>query len=468
MSTLSWIIIVLLTAYVLTFIAKKFFKKDSFLGMFVLLKTQKLTSVVEWLSKFKIIETLSIIGVGIGFGAFGIDYLNRNKKLSKFKRFVLFIFYSFIISLITYVLFGNVFLNNPVLSSWAGIVIILFTGFLGLSGLTLASLAVSGIDIIIKTFAGETAAPGVGLILPGIKMPKIDFVVPWYGWLILIFAAMVHEFFHGAMLKRLKLKIKSIGIILFGGLVPFGAFVEPDEKEIKKKNKHDVVKMYSAGPTSNAVLALIFFIITAGILMIAAPFTTTPEYTTLGLKVINVYETVTVAGVDYKSPVYGVLEKNDLIVSVNDVDIKTINNIVSATNKEQENKFVIKNLTTQEERIEYIQPNEKGTYGFTGDIYIRLNETQEDFLLNEVPIQQRKPVLRLVVSILSWIALLNLLIASVNFLPTVPFDGGFISQVIFSRYLKKGTEKKKIKKVSKFFGWLIVLLILLNIIPYFL
>jgi membrane-associated protease RseP (regulator of RpoE activity) len=466
MNSLYWIAIVLTTAIILTYIFKKIFKTDSFLGVFVLLKTQKLTFIVDWLSKKKFIERLSIIGIAIGFGAFGIDYLNRNKKVSKFKRFNLFVFYTLVICIITYFLFGNIFLNNPILPFWAGIVIILFTGLLGLSGLTLASLAVSGIDIVIKTIVGKTAAPGVGLILPGIKMPKVDFFVPWYGWIILIFAAMIHEFCHGSMLKRLKLKIKSIGVILFGGLIPFGAFVEPDEKEIKKKNKHEVMKMYSAGPTSNAIIAIIFFIIIVGILAISSSLVSSPEYTVHGLKVIDVYETIPVDGTYYPSPVFGVLEKDNLIVSINDKNIHSQTDVISATKKDQENKFVIKNISTQEEKTEYITPNEKGTYGFSAEIYVQMNDTQEYHVLSEIP-NQRNKTLVLIVSILTWIALLNFLIASVNFLPTVPFDGGFMSQVIFSRYLK-GTEKSKTKKIARFFGYLIVFLILLNIIPYFL
>jgi membrane-associated protease RseP (regulator of RpoE activity) len=54
-------------------------------------------------------------------------------------------------------------------------------------------------------------------------------------------------------------------------------------------------------------------------------------------------------------------------------------------------------------------------------------------------------------------------------MPTVPFDGGFISQNIFSRYLnKKNSKKIRMKKVAKFFGIFILILFLLNIIPYFL
>jgi Zn-dependent protease len=467
MNFLYWAGLVILIAIILTYICKKIFKLDSFLGVFVLLKTKKLMFIVEWLSKKKIIEIFAKIGIGFGFGAFGIDYLNRNKKLSNFKRIVLFLFNTIVICLIIYFLFGGFLLSNPILSTWGVILIIIFTGILGLSGLTLASLAVSGIDIVIKTIAGETAMPGVGLILPGIKMPKIDFLVPWYGWIILIFSAAIHEFFHGAMIKRLKMKIKSIGVILFGGLVPFGAFVEPDEKEVKKKSKHEVIKMYSSGPTSNVLVALVFGAIMLIIIGLSGPLNIVPDYEILGLKVDGVYETITIDGVEYLSPAHNILEKDDLIISINDIDIVSLNNVKTASSIDQENKFVIQNIDTKEERIEYIQPNEKGTYGFQGQIYVMISDSQEIVPITNLANVNKHP-LRPLIAVLMWIALLNFLIASVNFLPTVPFDGGFMSQVIFTRYLKKGTDKKKKSRVAKFFGWLILFLLILNVVPYFL
>lgn len=458
MSFLSWAFIVLIALAIIAFLAKKILKLDNFLGLFILVKTKKLMSIVEWLSKKKFVEKLATIGVVVGFGAFGIDYLNRNKKTSKLKRFFLFVFNTFVISFVVYFLVGSVFLNNPMISLWGGYLIIFMTGLMGFSGLTIASLIFSGVDIIIKTLAGETAMPGVGLVLPGIRTPKIDFFIPWYGWIILIFSAAIHEFFHGAMLKKFKLKIKSIGVIL-AGIFPFGAFVEPDQKEMEKTNKHKLVKMYSSGPTSNAVIAVIFFIILFILSIFASPyFSEIESQNRIGIKVTNVSETLSIDGVDVISPAYGVLKEEDLIVSINNEPINNSADIRNATIKDQENKFVLKNLETQEQRTELIKPNEQGTYGFS-----------IDFAENkEFVVPKNYSFLKSLLAIITWIALLNLIISSVNFLPMIPFDGGFMSQVIFSRYLKKGTNKKNMKKVFKFFGILIVLLLLLNVIPYFL
>jgi membrane-associated protease RseP (regulator of RpoE activity) len=462
MTTIMWIILVTLFLVASSFLAKKFFKTDSYLGIFILIKTKKLMKVLDWLSKKKILEKISTIGIVVGFGAFGLDYVHRNKKLSVSKRILLFVLYSLGISLIVYFMFYNVFLGNPMISSWGGYLIIFLTGVLGLSGMTLGSLVYSGIDIIIKTFfLGTTAAPGIGLVLPGIKMPKVNFVIPWYGWIILIFSAAVHEFFHGAMLKRYKLKVKSIGIIL-AGIFPFGAFVEPDEKQIKRKDKHKVMKMYSAGPTSNAIIALIFFII--AFLFSSLLFTNTQGI--YGIQVTNVPETLEIEGQEYISPAYGVLNVDDVVVSVNDQDIKAINDMSDSTIPDEENRIFIINKNTKKERTEYIIPT-KGKYGINGEIVGIDPKTKNIYSLKDYASFNKNPLLLLIYNIIFWIALLNLLISSVNFLPTVPFDGGFMSQVIFSRYLKKGTSKAKSKKIAKFFAILIIILFLANIIPYF-
>ncbi len=454
MTTFTWIILVLVILFVTSYLAKKLLKLESFLGLFILVKTKKLIGVVNWLSKKKIIDRLAVIGIVLGFGAFGLDYLNRNKKTSTLKRICFFMFYTIVLCFITYLLFGNVFLNNPAISLWGGYLIILLTGVMGLAGLTIGSLIFSGIDIIIKTIAGQTAAPGVGLVLPGIKMPKVSFTIPWYGWIILIFSAAVHEFFHGAMLKKFKLKIKSIGVIL-AGILPMGAFVEPDEKQIKKTNKHKIMKMYSAGPTSNAFLAVIFLFIILLLNVFVSPYMTNIESKATGLEITSIYETIDVDGTEVVSPVYGVLKEGDVIVSVNDTPVRSISNFSKIINDE-ENKFVILNTSTKEEKTEYFTPTKNNLFGFTANVY------------NNTDLPKNYFFLKTLLSILMWIALLNLLISSVNFLPTVPFDGGFMSQVIFSRYLKKGTQEKKMKVVKKLFGWLIIFLFIINVIPYFL
>ncbi|MFH1249252.1 MAG: site-2 protease family protein [archaeon] len=94
---------------------------------------------------------------------------------------------------------------------------------------------------------------------------KIDYLPPFYFtyWIIAIgVIALSHEFAHGIFSKFYGVKVKSTG---FGFLGPFiAAFVEPDEKQLIKKNNFSQIVILSAGSFANVIMTLLF-----GIIMIA-------------------------------------------------------------------------------------------------------------------------------------------------------------------------------------------------------
>ena len=72
----------------------------------------------------------------------------------------------------------------------------------------------------------------------------------------------VHEFTHGIFARRYNLKIKSTGFAFlryFPAL--FGAFVEPDEKQMNKSNNFEQKSILSAGVFANTITAILFYII---------------------------------------------------------------------------------------------------------------------------------------------------------------------------------------------------------------
>ena len=90
------------------------------------------------------------------------------------------------------------------------------------------------------------------LVLPGIN-PIIPF---WYGIFALAIGIIVHEFSHGILARRAKIKLKSLGLLLC--IIPIGAFVEPDVNELQTINRSDRLRIFAVGPTSNIVFGLIF------------------------------------------------------------------------------------------------------------------------------------------------------------------------------------------------------------------
>jgi len=351
--------------------------------------------------------------------------------------------------------------SSALIPEWFAIIIVILTGVMGLSGFTLGSLIFSAYDIIAKMFIGQggSACPGVGLVIPGVQMPKVDIFIPWYGWIILIVAAIVHEVSHGVLLRKMKVKLKSMGF-MFASLLPLGAFVEPDEKAIEKKNKRDIARMYSAGPMSNVILAIIFLVL----FLSFTPVMTNYSHSIGASRVDSVYvysidQNTQVCGSVFDSPAYGVLDVNDIIVSVNNKEIMSSSDLSKVVKLKEDNNFVVKSAVTGEVREVILRPNEMGKLGFSVGVIDDPNL--------KVPFKYY--LYKSIFGILLWSALLNFIIATVNYLPSFPFDGGGMSQIIFSDYLdKKHDERKRMKKVAKFFGAIIVILLILNIIPYFL
>lgn len=89
-----------------------------------------------------------------------------------------------------------------------------------------------------------------------IGLPGINPIIPiGYGILALAVAIIVHEFSHGIMARYGKIKVNALGLLFL--IFPIGAFVEPDEKELKKANIKKRSKIFAAGPASNIILAII-------------------------------------------------------------------------------------------------------------------------------------------------------------------------------------------------------------------
>ncbi|MCL5802479.1 MAG: site-2 protease family protein [Thermoplasmataceae archaeon] len=103
------------------------------------------------------------------------------------------------------------------------------------------------------------------LVLPGIN-PAIPIV---FGTVSLIAAVVIHEFFHGIVAKKHNITVKSVGALFF--IVPIGAFVEPDEKEVTDADPVIRRRIFASGPGINIVIAIFALLI---LLFVLAPVAT--------------------------------------------------------------------------------------------------------------------------------------------------------------------------------------------------
>jgi len=124
---------------------------------------------------------------------------------------------------------------------------------------TLYMLLVLLADSIVRV----TPAAGVGLVLPSpTTVVGGGFIgVPLWYWIIAaIIMFVVHEGAHGIIGASQKMKIKKLGWILFT-LLPIGAFVEPDEKDVTRKKPLKQLRFFAAGSFSNFILALLVAVV---------------------------------------------------------------------------------------------------------------------------------------------------------------------------------------------------------------
>ncbi len=116
----------------------------------------------------------------------------------------------------------------------------------------------------------KETSQGVSLILPLTNIPGVGYLSFWYFIIVIFVVVLIHEFAHGIMARAHGIPVKSSGLGVFSLIAPIFpiAFVEPDEKKMKKEKDLVQYSVFAAGPMINIVLAMA--------LLIAFPFVLDP------------------------------------------------------------------------------------------------------------------------------------------------------------------------------------------------
>ena len=119
---------------------------------------------------------------------------------------------------------------------------------------TIVAILIIDISLLPSVIASGTSM-GIeyALAIPGLN-PMLPLV---YGIIGLIIAMVVHELAHGIQSRANDVKVESSGILY--GVVPLGAFVEPDESDVEKSSRKAKLHLYAAGITTNFVMAAVLF-----------------------------------------------------------------------------------------------------------------------------------------------------------------------------------------------------------------
>ncbi|TAL48433.1 hypothetical protein EPN87_00560, partial [archaeon] len=134
-----------------------------------------------------------------------------------------------------------------------------FFHYLGIFSIILGFLG-GLVGIAYMIYAAITLTPSFGLVLPsvgGVKYPGPIVGVPFWYWIIAIFVILTtHESMHAVFARLANVPIKSYGIMLLLAL-PMGAFVDPDERKIRKLDLLSKLKIFSAGSFANFMTAIV-------------------------------------------------------------------------------------------------------------------------------------------------------------------------------------------------------------------
>ncbi len=142
-------------------------------------------------------------------------------------------------------LFYAVIITPPVLAKIGGVIISIITGHIETNN--------------------YVPPPGGAPILPGINLPFVE------GILALAVLLVVHEMSHGLLARIAKIRLDSAGIVFFG-ILPFGAFVEPDEKELDSAPAWEQNRVLVAGSAANLMTAILAFAVLVAFMSATAPY----------------------------------------------------------------------------------------------------------------------------------------------------------------------------------------------------
>ncbi|MFH0971869.1 MAG: site-2 protease family protein [Candidatus Micrarchaeota archaeon] len=387
-----------------------FGKLENYHGI-IILRGEKGFGIMHYFAKYpKLMRALADFGLSMGFGMIYSFLIFRNRPKKFIAHFVLVAFF-----------FAALFLANATEQTGYWITAIGILG--GLLFFGIASLVIQALNIL--TVPGTTA--GAALVVPGVTIPF------WEGLIAIVVAASVHEIAHGVLAMVEKLEVKNSGAILFG-VLPIGAFVEPNEQKLSALAIHKKRRILIAGTTSNFLVFLLFA-------LLLVP---------MGSAVMGYSNGVKVETVVKDSVSNGVLAENEVISAV---DGKAMSNVPAFQNYMKGKKEGDKLALTTNLGDKTLIVGKNGKIG----IYPENNFPTENLLVS---------ALLFIYATFSWIFVINLALAIINLVPIFLTDG---YRLVFEE--AKGAFPSKndsyAKKIAIAAGALSVILLLINFLPNF-
>ena len=261
----------------------------------------------------------------------------------------------------------------------------------------------------------QEARPGLQPIIPRVPSATIcryALCVPFWYWIIGVLVVLLsHELCHAFVARAENIRIKSFGLLSL--LVLPGAFVEPDERQLKKSSSITKLKIYAAGSFAN----IIVFALSTGLSI--AIFNNL--YVESGVQ----YQTLVQESPAEAAGLAGV------ITEINGHAIKNLDDFRNAMGGVKIGQTV--NIKTTE-----------GTFRFTtvaspdnpDQSFIGISNAGTFYGVISA-VGQLAGSVEWVYQLLVWIGFLNIGIGLVNLLPIKPLDGGLVYEEILRNVSRK-------------------------------
>ncbi len=282
-----------------------------------------------------------------------------------------------------------------------------------------------GVRFVLPYPTGEANTQTPGLLL-----------LPWWIWVIGIATVVIpHEMMHGVVCRLEHVRIKSLGWLLL--IIIPGAFVEPDENQLKKMPRKTKMKVYAAGSFANFFVAGIFFILVVSMTNLfftpygAIPSGIVPEspayYSNLSGAIVSINSKEISSMYDIYYSLSNVSIGSEIVVHTAEADLKALPTCFIERDALLKS-YEITTTKHPELNISFL--------GITKPYKscLRANESVKDYA----------PFLEGTLVLFFWIFVLNFGIGIVNLLPIKPLDGGLLFEEIAGRFSKRSAQITKI------------------------
>ena len=325
---------------------------------------------------------------------------------------------------------------------------IILLGYIGVGAGYIGLIFIS--YILVKNLYDLITTPstvsGVSLVLPGVNVPGLG-VLPFWYWIMAIFViALVHEFSHGIVARAHNIPVKNTGIVFFGPIM--GAFVEPDEKKLRKEKEITQYSVYAAGSFSNILLALIAILLLNVLFLPWQQSMVTPEGFTFESYVNESYPFAQ-AG----------LAAGTRITGINNMPTPHFQEFAKELSYYKPGDRIRVNTKDKEYSITLAEDPDNPRKSFLGIQEIRNEEEVKEAYSTGL----RYWLYYLIdwfTGFLRWLFILSLGIGLFNLLPLPIVDGGRMAQVFLWKVKGMETGEKRYRQIALFF----LLLLILNLV----